>query len=296
MTSHHHSPAPAIAAATATPSDADVSTAAAGDTARSADTGSRDDDRSTGHRYPGGKNAAGTYQWIINKFPTHSVYAEPFVGSGAILRRKPPALVSYALDIDPAVVDFWRRLAWPSVEVLAADGIRWLEDHAADFDPSDTVIYIDPPYPLSTRSHKRLYAQELTDADHRRLLTVVKQLPARVAVSSYPSDLYAAALADWQRFERDVITRGAVMRREVLWTNYDPAALASPLSPYYGDDFRERERVKRKARRWLKRLAQTDALERRTILLSLLEFERAEGDELYRAALKARLPLLADVL
>ena len=41
-------------------------------------------------RYPGGKNAPGTWQWIVSMLPTHSVYVEPFVGSGAVLRHTSP--------------------------------------------------------------------------------------------------------------------------------------------------------------------------------------------------------------
>ena len=42
--------------------------------------------------YPGGKAAPGTFQKIINLMPPHEVYIEPFLGGGAILRKKLPAL------------------------------------------------------------------------------------------------------------------------------------------------------------------------------------------------------------
>jgi D12 class N6 adenine-specific DNA methyltransferase len=54
--------------------------------------------------YPGGKNGAGVYQTIINQIPPHRVYIEAFAGSGAVLRHKRPAQISYAIDRDPAVV------------------------------------------------------------------------------------------------------------------------------------------------------------------------------------------------
>ena len=41
--------------------------------------------------YPGGKAGAGVYQRIINQIPPHDVYVEPFLGDGALLRRKRPA-------------------------------------------------------------------------------------------------------------------------------------------------------------------------------------------------------------
>ena len=51
--------------------------------------------------YPGGKNGSGVYQTIINLMPPHEVYIEPFLGSGAILRMKRPALRNIGMDRDP---------------------------------------------------------------------------------------------------------------------------------------------------------------------------------------------------
>jgi hypothetical protein len=62
--------------------------------------------------YPGGKNAAGTYQRIINLMPPHEVYIEPFLGGGALMRLKRPAKENIGLDLVPSVISAWRaRLA-----------------------------------------------------------------------------------------------------------------------------------------------------------------------------------------
>jgi hypothetical protein len=50
--------------------------------------------------YPGGKNGGGAYQTLINLMPPHSVYVEPFLGSGAVMRMKRPARVNIGLDLD----------------------------------------------------------------------------------------------------------------------------------------------------------------------------------------------------
>ena len=54
--------------------------------------------------YPGGKNAPGVYQTIINHMPPHAVYIEPFLGSGAILRLKRPARINIGIDRDPQAI------------------------------------------------------------------------------------------------------------------------------------------------------------------------------------------------
>jgi hypothetical protein len=55
-------------------------------------------------RYPGGKNGCGTWQKIINLMPPHEVYIEPFLGSGAVLRRKRPARLNVGIDLDARMV------------------------------------------------------------------------------------------------------------------------------------------------------------------------------------------------
>lgn len=226
-----------------------------------------------GMRYPGGKNAAGTWQWIVDKLPTHAFYAEPFVGSGAILRRKAPALRSCIVDSDPAIIEWWRRLAWPGVEIVEGDGIAWLEQ-AAEWLDGDAVVYLDPPYVLGTRSKRRIYANELSDADHEQLLSAALTLACNVLISGYPSELYADRLAGWWCDERDVITRGGVMRTEVIWCNFDPAREYSLVRPTLGRDFRERERIGRKVRRWCNRIDRLPEAERRTLLLAMLDRQR----------------------
>jgi DNA adenine methylase len=68
--------------------------------------------------YPGGKNGGGAYQTLINLMPPHSVYIEPFLGSGAVMRMKRPARVNIGLDLDG--------------EVLAIARIAILREHAGE--------------------------------------------------------------------------------------------------------------------------------------------------------------------
>ena len=58
--------------------------------------------------YPGGKAGDGVYQRLISLMPPHDVYIEPFLGGGALLRRKRPARLTIGLDLDPQVIDRWQ--------------------------------------------------------------------------------------------------------------------------------------------------------------------------------------------
>ncbi len=229
--------------------------------------------------YPGGKGLDGLYQWIIGMMPTHALYVEPFGGHGAILRRKPPALVSVVLDLDEEVIAWWHRLKWPATTASCVDGIRWLEQHA-ELD-ADALVYADPPYLLSTRSKKKIYRFEMTDRDHRRLLEQLAALDCRVMLSGYPSRLYKTTLKGWHFFSRKVITRGRTLRTEGLWCNFDPARASPGLALDYsslGPTFRERERIGRKIKRWVSRILTIPADERRALVLAVLDSFRAAAN------------------
>jgi hypothetical protein len=55
--------------------------------------------------YLGAKNGSGVYQAIINLMPPHDTYIEPFLGTGAVMRRKAPAARSIGLDKNQSCID-----------------------------------------------------------------------------------------------------------------------------------------------------------------------------------------------
>ena len=155
--------------------------------------------------YPGGKAGSGVYQQIINQIPPHRVYIEPFLGGGAVLLHKRPAVASIGVDVDAAVVACWAARLVNNGDVVDRAGCTIICDDAISFLRSypwrgDEFVYADPPYLLETRSSKgRIYAHEFGAADqHQRLLRVLLSLPCPVAISGYWSSLYAELLATWR--------------------------------------------------------------------------------------------------
>jgi len=89
------------------------------------------------------------------------------------------------------------------------------------FENPDTVFYVDPPYPLSTRCvHGKSYTHEMSDLDHRDLAWLLKQVKGKVLISGYECRLYGELYGDWIRHEKNTTAsgqNGAVQRTEVLW-------------------------------------------------------------------------------
>ncbi|MGI4864173.1 MAG: DNA adenine methylase [Janthinobacterium lividum] len=106
----------------------------------------------------------------------------------------------------------------PAVELLAKE------------DKPSCLHYVDPPYPLGTRTAEvatnGCYRFEMSDDDHRKLASVLHRLVGQVVLSGYACDLYDQELfPTWERFTNDTHADGGRPRTEVLWLN--PAASAS---------------------------------------------------------------------
>jgi site-specific DNA-adenine methylase len=227
--------------------------------------------------YLGSKGGSGVFQAVIAAMPPHDVYIETHLGSGVVMRAKPPAARSIGVDIDRAAIDlFWRALicelgpdAIQRVETTCDDAVDFFErfDFAA---AGRVLVYADPPYVLSSRTAaaKHHYgAFDYTDDDHRRLIACLRQLPCAVMISSYPSALYDELLGDWRVIRFQAMTRGGP-RTEELRLNF-PAGEVQ-WARFAGRTFGERQRIKRKAARWARMYRQLPAGERLAVLAALL--------------------------
>jgi len=216
-------------------------------------------------RYFGGKNLEGVYQRIINLIPKHSLYFEPFAGSAAIARHKRPADVTILCDLSGSIDE--NDYGIPC-EFHRTCGIEFLLENFDLLNRPDVFIYADPPYLLSTRTSSKRYDHELTFEQHRDLTQLFSTMSAAIAISGYVSSLYTDALSNWKRMDYPVVTRGGSTRTESLWMNYDPPAVPDTLD-YVGSNFTDRQRIKRKAARWVNRFKELPLAERAYIIEAL---------------------------
>lgn len=67
--------------------------------------------------------------WIVEHFPAHRVYAEPFCGSCAVLFAKPQSFVEIANDIESRIINMFRQIRSYPRELAA---LLWATPYAAD--------------------------------------------------------------------------------------------------------------------------------------------------------------------
>jgi len=193
-------------------------------------------------RYPGGKGKV--YQHVINVLPPHTTYIETHLGGGAVLLRKKPAALTIGVDRDPAVIAYWRNLFPTLGSYFEADAAEFLTSQ--HFRGSE-LVYCDPPYLPETRRKSRVYRYDYSEADHIRLLEVVRKLRSRIVISGYPSRLYDEHLRGWSSISFDAKTHSGI-RKERLWFNFVQPQWLHDVR-YLGRDFRERQTIKRRLER-----------------------------------------------
>lgn len=137
-------------------------------------------------------------------------------------RRKDGGGQSSAIDWagwPPVIPMFVQRLSCVVIENHDALKVMRTSDAA------DALHYVDPPYPISTRTRVgkgRGYRHELTDQQHIDLAACLHGLNGMVVLSGYRCALYDDLYRDWHRFDRHHRAQQAKASVESLWLN--PAA------------------------------------------------------------------------
>lgn len=216
------------------------------------------------------------YQKFINLMPAHEVFIETHLGGGSIMRNKSPAQRNIGIDIDPEVMLKWNNIAQEielDLELVQGDAVEYLKEYRFT---GKELVYCDPPYLRETRKkYYPLYKYEYTREQHIELLAVIKSLSCLVMISGYHSELYEEFLKGWYSHSFQATTHHG-MATEWIWMNYAPPVELHDYR-YLGDNFRERERIKRKMARWVNRLKQMPVLERQALLSAIQSVKKESG-------------------
>lgn len=230
--------------------------------------------------YPGGKGASGAAQKIISWMPPHRFYGELFAGAGTIFKIKRPAAFNLALDLDEKCLMKINGLDHPNAtwmhegcEFVTAkfDAISWLETRAEWY--RNSLLYLDPPYlpctlsrPENSVRNGQRYKYKFGVEAHVRLLDLIKPLECYVMISGYASAMYDRALASWTRKEFQCKARKGV-KTEIVWMNFNPDEITQRHDwRFFGNNFRERERLQKKLKRLRRKLTEVNVFEQNYLL------------------------------
>lgn len=220
-------------------------------------------------KYPGRKGAAGTMQQILSRVPRCELFIDCMAGSGFISYcMEPTGCRIIVNDADEAVLNRIKIYEGGKITKVCCDyaEIVCLYDNNSE----GTVFYFDPPYLFETRKSQRdIYGLEWDRADHLQFLDIVRKIGSSVLVSHYPCPLYDEALKDWRKIEYTTMTYGGP-RIEALYMNYPAPALLQCYKAV-GENFTDRQRIKRKVERLINKLKNEAEQERAAILSAVVD-------------------------
>lgn len=105
----------------------------------------------------------------------------------------------------------------------------------------------------------------MIDSQHEALLKIIVSLDCMVQISSYENALYNRYLKSWHRHEFITYDRANNECKEIIYFNYpEPDELHT--WDYVGSDYRQRENIKRKIKRYVEKFSKMENLERKAIL------------------------------
>lgn len=213
--------------------------------------------------YFGGKAGNGTYQTIINNIPQCDVFIDAMVGNGGVVCNLNLPGITVINDIDAGIIANYIN---NGRDIIIKENM-----HVADLiDAYDdwcryTVFYFDPPYLMSSRkSQVARYRYEWSLADHKAFLTKVLTVKSNCMISHYPCHLYDQELRGWNKITYQSMTRHG-LATECLYFNYPVPTILQDYR-YIGRDYIERQRIKRKINRTIKKLQALPAIERNAII------------------------------
>lgn len=88
----------------------------------------------------------------------------------------------------------------------------------------NTLIYLDPPYVMSTRSDKKRYRHEFNTEHHELLCARAVAATCYVAISGYENEMYNDLLTGFYKVTGPAKKSNTSKKatNEVLWLNYEP--------------------------------------------------------------------------
>lgn len=190
--------------------------------------------------YVGNKNFGGVLHEIINRIPKSSRYFSLFYGAGGIENSEYTSEAFFiCAEKNPENIKYQKELC-SSIEYNCYTDL--IEDNV--FKISD-FIFSDPPYMFSTRtSGRKYYKYEFSDTDHFRFLSYIRDIKAKCMITHPECDLYDSELSKWIKHPIKYMTHSGIFN-DCIWTNYELGSIELLNYSLLGENFTDRQRIKR---------------------------------------------------
>jgi DNA adenine methylase len=222
---------------------------------------------STTNGYSRSKARPGLVQTIISEMPEHDVYIEGFAGRAAVFHEKRAAAFSYLIEADPVHCHSARsQIAGKPAKIIHGNVLDKVPKLRAVREPTKTLAYFDPPRLLSPPENY-FNSEEF----HEAFLDMALKLSCRVMIHGLRSDLYDRKLKNWRKVGITYVNHRPHL--ECVWCNF-PKEVYLHDPRYLGNNYRQRERIKRKHQRWQGKFGRMERSERQAVICALAKIDR----------------------
>jgi len=155
------------------------------------------------------------YKFFLMSWMSHAGYSKHKTSWSHSKDPAGPNKANIFKNVTNNLKDYAERLR--EVQIENTEALKLIKAH--DF--KNTLIYLDPPYHLSTRK-QNLYKHEMDNNGHIKLLDLVVSLEnAKVLISGYDCQLYNEKLKTWNKETFKNVDGKGNIKQEVVWFNYD---------------------------------------------------------------------------
>ncbi len=192
------------------------------------------------NKYVGNKDFSNVIHFLINRLPKSKRYFSLFFGGGGLENSIYTAGAHFVCSEKNPDCKMYEV---PTMATIDFFDYQDLID-AFVFDRSD-FIFADPPYMFSSRTTgRKYYKYEFTEEDHIAFLDHIQNIQARVMITHPENDLYNSKLSHWNKEPFSYMTRQG-MYNDCVYMNYSRADIELLNYDCLGEDFTDRQRIKR---------------------------------------------------
>ncbi len=213
--------------------------------------------------YIGNKDFSNVIHFLVNRLPKSERYFSLFYGSGGLEKSIYTAAAHFiCAEKNPDCKKYETSMS--TIEYY--DYKDLLEENV--FTQED-FVFADPPYMFSTRRDARKYYKfEFDLNDHIEFLNYMISLPCRIMITHPECDLYNEYLKDWKRVDLKYMTQQGWFTDSV-YMNYEPDEMELLNYDCLGNDFVDRQRIKRQRKNIVNKFKNLDPLVLKAIIKDL---------------------------